>query len=518
MNSPQLCEPILAASGVRKVYGGEVALANVSLTIAAGTIHGLLGANGAGKSTLVRSICGVERRDAGVIAVDGVALPAGHGARDAREAGIVHIDQDRALCAELSIAENVALTVGHPTRRGGLVKTSALLTQARAALEIVGLDHDVTTPVGELPISDQTLVAIARALATSARLILLDEPTADLTPAERTALLARLRTLAAEGVSCVLITHSLGEALDVCDAITILRDGIVVDSRPAGELDERSVTALMVGEDAGVTWDDRVASASRHTSIDRRSPGPRLTLDGISCERLGPLSLDVRPGEVVALTGTSDSGYLLVGDLLSGLIPRSSGTMQLNGRPYTPRTVADALRDGVACVPADRTTDGLALEMTARENLLMRGHRFSSRLRGIRAGLERSWAQSILVHGAVKPADPEAMLSTLSGGNMQKILLAKWLAEEPELLVLCEPTVGIDVAARTDIYARVRNACADGLAVLLASSDLEEVATISDRVFVMQHGAPVGELVGDEITIGNITELCHDGSLRGRAR
>lgn len=503
--------PLLRVGSLRKVYGGEVALADASFEVAAGAIHGLIGANGAGKSTLVRIVSGVERQDDGVIEIDGRQLPVPHSVATARTAGIGYIDQDRALVAELSIAENVALVRGYATR-GGLVSMRGVRDRARAALAAVGLEHDVDAPVGELPISDQTMVAIARALTADARLILLDEPTGDLGATEATWLLMRLRELAESGVSCVLITHALGEALEFADTITVLRNGRVVATQPTSELDQRSLTTLMLGHELK-SPENRAKAA---TTTVGASP-PRLSLRDVRFERLGPLSLDVFPGEILALTGLADSGHLLVGDVVSGFRLLEQGSIALDGESFEPRSVASARRAGVVCVPPDRLREGLAIDLSSRENLYLSGSEFASRMTGIESRRERVTARAVLADAQVKPPDPEAIVATLSGGNMQKVLISKWLADQPRLIALCEPTVGVDVGAREEIYARLRTACREGLSVLLLSTDFEEVIELADRVLVLRYGSVVAEISRGSASIDRLNALS-SGSIGAASR
>lgn len=492
--------PLLEVQQVRKVYGGEVALADASLCVGQGTIHGLLGANGAGKSTLVKIICGVERQDGGTVSIAGEQLPVPHTPLDAQSHGIAHIHQDRALVPDLSIAENLALTLGYP-RRAGLVRMGEMRRAAESAFEMIERAHDVSTLVSDLPIADQTIVALVRALATDARLILLDEPTANLGAAEADWLYAQLKTLSSRGVSCLLITHALGEALDVCDEITVLRDGVAVSTAPAAELSESSLTKLMVGE-----LPERI-KRERPQGPRRADSKPRLRIEGLRYQRLGPLSLEVAGGEIVAVTGLPDSGHLLVGDVLSGDAVPEEGWIWLDEEPFAPAGVRAARALGATYVPPDRIRDGLAVEMTARENLFLDGSRFSSRAGGISIRSERSAAVAALLEASVKPADPEAVLSTLSGGNMQKVLVARGLLGDPKVLVLCEPTVGVDVRAREEIYERIRGACAGGLAVLLATSDVEEAAVLAHRVVVLRYGRVVRELAGEAASVDELYAL-----------
>ena len=492
----------LEVTGIRKVYGGEIALADASMRVGRGEIHGLLGANGAGKSTLVRIISGVETQDGGTVAIGGDALPAPHTAAMAREHGLAVINQDRALVGDLSVAENMALTMGFPTRRG-FIDFDAVRRRSVAALERVGLEKDVDSFVSDLPIADQTLVAIARALAVDASVILLDEPTANLGAHDSEQLYTRLRTLADTGVACVLITHALGEALRVCDRVTVLRDGAVAAARACAELTEGALTTLVVGR--------AVEATQRRDGAGRRESEVVLALDDVRCERLGPLSLEVRAGEVLGVTGLADSGHLLIGDMLNGSQPIDSGTVALKGDGYAPRGPADARERGVAVVPPDRVRDGLAVQMSARENLFFDGRAVRSRF-GIPMRRERAEATGILQRGKVRPPQSEAILSTLSGGNMQKVLMAKWLAVEPDVLVLCEPTVGVDVGARGEIYERLQEAAARGVAIILASSDFEEVAALSDHVVVIRFGSVVADVPARDASTERLTALSSGGN------
>lgn len=491
----------LAVVGVQKVYGGETALGGVDLALRPGEIHGLLGANGAGKSTLVRIICGAERADAGSVTMFGQTLPPGS-PQAAKSLGLAYIHQDRALAPDLSVADNVALSTGYTTR-WGLVDTKAARARAAEALQRVGLDVDPDTVVEGLTIAAQTLVAIARALAESATVLLLDEPTANLGARDSARLYKRLRMLAEDGTAVLLITHALDEALAVCDQVTVLRNGLVVADAPSSELTTEVLARHIVGSAHALDKHRSVARFDRTASTS--SPrAPRLTIRDLEVEEVGPLSLSVEPGEIVGVTGLADSGHLLVGEAVFGVQPVTSGTLELDGTVYRPSTVSAARARGLGFVPPDRVRDGLAVDLSARENLFLDGVLPSARQRRID---ESRSAAAILRTAGVKPADPDAPLSTLSGGNMQKVLVAKWLQPEPRLLILSEPTVGVDVGARDDIYTRVREACSTGMSVLLTSSDFDEVTALCDRALVLRYGRPVGWLAGAEISVNALAGL-----------
>jgi ribose transport system ATP-binding protein len=482
----------LEVDGLRKVYGGEAALVDVSLNVRAGEVHGLLGANGAGKSTLIKIVSGVENQDAGTVTVNGTTLPAPHSVAEVRAAGCAYIHQDRALVPALTIAENISLSLGFPVR-GGMINMRATRNLAEEAMQRVGLRASVDSPVSELPIAEQTLVAIARALAADAELLLLDEPTANLGGADAKMLYERVRTLSQGGTACVLITHHLEEALDICDRVSVLRDGRHVATRDASDLDQAELTKLMVGAKYLEAITDTPAPGRA-----RMSEKPTLVLEGIGILPSSSVSLEVHPGEILGVTGLPDSGHLELGEIIIGERRPFNGTMRLEGEAYHPSSARQAIEHDVAFVPSDRIRDGLATTMTLRENLFLGATPDGRRM--ISAGVERRRASQILDDFGVKPAEPEAELSTLSGGNMQKVLLAKWLIQEPRLLVLCEPTVGVDIGARADIYDSLRQAAKDGVAILLLSSDQDEVVELSDRALVLRFGEIRGELVGAHMT------------------
>ncbi|MPY59056.1 sugar ABC transporter ATP-binding protein [Streptomyces spongiae] len=487
----------LQVTGLTKVYGGEVALADADLRVGRGEIHGLLGANGAGKSTLVKIVGGAEPQDAGTVRLGGVTLPPHHRPAAVAALGLAIIHQDRALSPGLTIAENIALVVGFPRRRR-LIDRKALRELAQAALQRVGMRTDVDTLVSDLPIAEQTLVAIARALAQQADILILDEPTANLGAFDAQRLYERIRDLAAQGVACVLISHALDECLTVCDRVTVLRDGAVVASRPAAGLTGRELAALVVGQD--------VTTTERERREIPASAIPRLSVRDIGHERLVPLSFDIAPGEILGVTGLPDSGHLLVGEIVCGVAAMDGGEMTLDGSPYRPTERPLYRSDRVAYVPPDRVRDGLAVDLTARENLFLDGRTPVSNARLSRREEARQ-ATAVLMESSVRPADPEAPLSTLSGGNMQKVLLAKWLATRPRLLVLAEPTVGVDIGAREDLYSRVRWARDNGMSILLTSSDLEETLALSDRILVMRYGEAIAEYDREELTLDQLTAL-----------
>ncbi|GAA4537134.1 sugar ABC transporter ATP-binding protein [Pseudonocardia xishanensis] len=490
--------PAIEARGVEKVYGATVALAGAELVTRPGEIHALLGENGAGKSTLVRILAGVERADEGTVRllgepVDGVP-----------PASAAFIHQDLALFQSLTVAENVAVVGGY-ARRLGLVDDRATHRRVGELLDRLGMDIDPRALVGELPLADQTAVAVARALSHGVRLIVLDEPTAYLEAKQVRNLLRLLGRLRDEGVACLLITHRAGDVLDWCDSLTVLRDGRTVASRPAAGLAERDLVELISGE-LPTVGQERAAAP---VAVD---PGePLLELDDARAPAFGPLSLTVRRGEIVGLCGLADSGAFEVGRAVFGLTGLTGGRMVLDGREGAPPSPAAAVTAGIAYVPSERRAAGIAEGLSVRENIFMRpGDRWFTPLRPRR---ERRRAVELVTAMGVYPPLPERPITAFSGGNQQKAVLAKWLRTEPRLLVLNDPTAGVDLAAKADIHRRLRAMVTErGLGVLLISSDFTEVAELADRVHVMHRGLVAGEVDGRLTGPGELVTLAYGGT------
>lgn len=473
---------VLELDNVVKVYGGTIALRGVSMAVQVGEIHGLVGENGAGKSTLVRIVTGVEEGDSG-----SVSFPGGDAGRDS--CAVIH--QSLALIEDLSVAENIALGIGY-ARRVGLIDWKATRRVAVDALEQLGVPLQADVLVSELSVAQRAIVAIARAVAQDVRLLILDEPTASLQADEVKTLFSLMRRLRERNVACLLISHRIDEVLAACDRLTVMRDGGIVGTYCSVDLTRQGLIRLILGQEAAV------ATAGAGSS----GGDPVLTVDGLAGHGLGPLSFDVRSGEIVAFSGRGGAGHLGVAELLFGMRDITAGTVQLRGEDYRPKAPADAIDAGVAYVPADRQTEGIAGELTARENIFMNPSRgLISRRR------ERAMVQGLLKKFDVRPPEPERELSTFSGGNQQKVVLAKWLRRAPKLLILAEPTAAVDVGAKLDIYNMLRRACAEqGTAVILASSDFEEVALLADRALILSSGKTSHVLEPGDLTTEAVTQ------------
>jgi len=461
---------ILEMRGIEKSFGGVHALRGVDFTLEAGEVHALVGENGAGKSTLMKVLSGALLPDAGTISLDGARLRA-RGVADARAAGIVMVYQEITLVPDLSVAENLALG-----RLPWLVRYGRLRAEARALLDQVGLDLDPGASVRSLGAGAQQLVAVARAFALRARVMILDEPTATLAAAEVAQLFALVRRLRAQGVATAYISHRLEEIFALADRVTVLRDGQRVATAPVAEVDPGRVVSLMVGREV------------RTFRRERPLPGVPLGDFEVQAPGLAPLTLPLRRGEIVGLAGVVGSGRSESLQAMFGM----AGSCRWRGEAL--RGPRAALRRSVFLVPADRKTQGLVLELAARENVALS---VLGRLQ--RLGVMRPRAEAALVGEwfrrlSVRPSEPERPARTFSGGNQQKLVLAKGLAATPAVLLLEEPTRGVDVATRYELYALLDGLAAGGLGLVVSSSDTEELVGLCDRVLVFRGGRVVAEL------------------------
>lgn len=483
----------IEAVDVEKVYGATVALAGANLVTHPGDIHALLGENGAGKSTLVRILAGIERADAGEVRLFG------HPVGSSEAAGHAFIHQDLALFQNMSVASNIAL-VGGFQRRAALIDERATIEACGDLLDRLGMRIDPRMLVGELPLADQTAVAIARALSRGVRLIVLDEPTAYLEARQVRNVLRLLQRLKEQGVACLLITHRAGDVLTACDTITVLRDGRTVAARPAAGLSETQLIGLISGH----------APTTQARSAGEIGRGQLLRMSGATSPGFGPVSLDVGAGEIVGLCGLADAGAFEVGKVVFGLAKLTEGEFWFDGRNGPPTSPAAAIERGIAFVPSERRSAAIAESMSVRENLFMKPN--GGWYRPLRARQERRAAISLVERLGVYPALPEQTISAFSGGNQQKVVLAKWLRNRPRLLVLNDPTAGVDIGAKADIHNRLRQMSEEmGFGILLISSDFSEVADLADRVYVMHRKHIVAEVSGSHASANELVSLAYGG-------
>lgn len=493
--------PLLAMRGICKTFPGVRALDGVDFTVRAGEIHALLGENGAGKSTLIKVLTGVYRRDDGEMLLDGQPVTP-QSPQHAQSLGISTVYQEVNLIPYLSVAENIYL--GRQPRRWAWLAWWEIHRGATEALRRLDLDIDVSLPLSSYSIAIQQMVAVARALDVQARLLVLDEPTSSLDAAEVAQLFGVMRTLKERGLGIVFITHFLEQVYAISDRLTVLRNGRLVGEYETAALPRIELIAKMIGQDADTAARLTTQSATRPTAVKRE-----LLLSATGVGRSGTLQpLDVRidAGEVVGLAGLLGSGRSELARLLFGLEPADSGKTEIDGRPAKLTSPRRAIACGLGFCPEDRKADGIVPELSVRENIILalqarRGWlRPLSRRAQVRLARHYSQALSIATPDAEKP------VGQLSGGNQQKVILARWLAAQPRLLILDEPTRGIDIGAKAEIEKLVATLCAEGMAILFISSELEEVVRNCQRVLVLRDRAKVGELAGDEIDLPAIMQ------------
>jgi simple sugar transport system ATP-binding protein len=500
-------QPLLTLRGIGKRFPGVVALAGVDFTVRAGEIHALLGENGAGKSTLIKVLTGVHPPDAGEMRLAGKLIrPASP--KEAEHAGISTVYQEVNLIPSLSVAENIAL--GRQPGKFGFLNWRALRRHARAALARLEIECDVDAELGTLSVALQQMVAIARALDLRARLLVLDEPTASLDEREIAELFAVMRRLRAQGLGIVFVTHFLEQVYAVTDRITVLRNGALVGEYATAELPRLQLVAKMLGRELAETAAQAEAAHAAHAA-----GAPLLVARGLARKgAIHALDLDVRRGEVTGLAGLLGSGRTETARLLFGIDRRDGGTIALEGKAVSLRTPREAIGRGLAFSSEDRKVEGILPNLSVRENLIVA---LQAKRGGWRA-LTRDEQEKLCGHYIdalrIKTADAEVPIRNLSGGNQQKVLLARWLATQPELIILDEPTRGIDVGAKAEIEQIIAKLRADGVAVVFISSEIEEIVRNSSRVVVLRERRKAGEFSGAEIETPRLMQAMAGGHVR----
>jgi ribose transport system ATP-binding protein len=500
---PPAGELALDLRGVEKHFGGTKALRGVSLSVRAGTVHALLGGNGSGKSTVIKILAGVYPAETGNLKIFGRDMPlSGYTAKAALEAGLRFVHQDLGLFEDLSIEENFALDAGYPRTLAGGVKWRTLRRQVAAVLAEYELDVDPRRPVGNLRPSDRTMIAIARALqgAESRRLILvLDEPTASLAAHESNLLLEKVRRLAQRGQTIVIVSHRLQEVLAVAHDFTVFRDGRVAGSLVDAHPTEDELISIMAG---GLSVALRPTGSAAHVrgrvlfQVEDLQSGP-----------LQSVSLAVHEGEILGLAGLLGSGRTSLLQTIFGVHRPVSGSMTLRDSAYAPRSVPTAVNAGVALVPENRVREAAFMDRDISENLAVAmlteygAHGWMPRSR------ERRRAAELIRDFGIKVTGPDALFNSISGGNQQKVILARWLQRSPRLLLLDEPTQGVDVMSRAEIYALIRKSAASGCGVIVASSDMSELHALCDRVLVLTQGRITQEVHAGELDVDGLTSL-----------
>jgi ribose transport system ATP-binding protein len=494
--------PLLAMSGLVKRFTGTLALDHVDFDVHRGEVHALLGQNGAGKSTLIKVLAGVYQPDAGTV------LFAGKLAHPATETlPIAFIHQDLGLVEWMTVAENVAIQTGYPRSRAGLVSWPRVKAAAAQALAIMGSDIDPDAPVSSLPAAERSLVAIGRALAIKSDILVLDEPTAALPETDVERLLETLRRLRASHIGIVYVTHRLDEVLRIADRVTVLRDGRRLATVPARDTNAGQLVQMIVGRSMSDAFVRPMEPSDRGA----------LSVEDLVAQRVGPVSFSVAAGETLGLVGLRGAGHHTVGRAIFGHTALESGRLTLDGEPIAPLSPAEAMAKGVGFVSSRRAEEGLASNLDVRENIYLNP---AASGKGVMEFVSRAAelvnAQAAVRRFSIKTAGVEEPAATLSGGNQQKVVLARWMEAHVKLLVLEEPTIGVDVGAKADIYHLLQLSLRQGLAVLLISSDFEEVERICHRALVFSRGQVTAEIPGHALTVAALTAAASGGNWAAR--
>jgi galactofuranose transport system ATP-binding protein len=483
-------QPVLEVTGIHKAFPGVKALVDAGLRLYPGEVHTLMGQNGAGKSTLIKVLTGVYQPDAGSIVLGGRAIRP-RSTQDAQNLGISTVYQEVNLCPNLSVAENIF--IGRYPRRFGMVDWRAMRTQAALLLERLQIRIDVGRALADYPLAVQQMVAIARALNTQSRVLILDEPTSSLDEAEVQMLFSVLRRLREEGMAILFVTHFLDQTYAISDRITVMRNGEREGEYACAELSRLALVNKMIGAPADA---EHAADAAQggagepgeaHRPVFLRARG--IARKGV----LSPVDLELRRGELLGLAGLLGSGRTETARLLFGADRLDAGSVDIDGKPVSLASPRDAIREGIGFCSEDRKHEGAILALSVRENLILALQARQGIFRAIPFKRQQQLATDYVKWLGIKTASIETPIGSLSGGNQQKVLLARWLATDPRLMILDEPTRGIDVRAKQEIMDYVSNLCRKGMAILFISSELPEVIRLSDRMVVMRDRKACGE-------------------------
>ena len=500
--------PVLRMEGITKKFAGVTALDGVHLDLHPGEVHALVGENGAGKSTLVKIMTGAYRRDGGSVSLEGKPVNF-HTPAEAQEAGVIAVHQEIHLLRHRTVAENVFLA--REPRRWGLVDWGRMFDETRALFARLGLDLDPRATLGTLRTAQQQMVAIARGVSLGAKVLVLDEPTSSLAEREVTLLYGLIRTLRAEGTAVVYISHRFDELYAICDRVTVLRDGRHVATRPLAGLERLDLVCLMLGK----SREDLAAGATEFGEPAQRPPdeAPLLAAKGLRRgTRLRGVSVSVRRGEVVGLAGLLGSGRSETARAIFGADAFEEGSITVRGEAFHPKSPHDAIEHRLAFLSEDRKAEGIIPELSVRENLTLAALPTLTRFGIVDAEKQRVVVEEYMKRFGIKASSAEQKIRELSGGNQQKVLLARWLCTRPELFIVDEPTRGIDIGARGEIQALVNELAASGLGVLMISSDLEELVEGSSRVVVLRDGQDVAELPHEALSQDAIIRAMAGGS------
>ncbi|ASW06585.1 MULTISPECIES: galactofuranose ABC transporter, ATP-binding protein YtfR [unclassified Rhizobium] len=490
-------ERLLTATGFCKYFPGSTALDHVDFTLMRGEVHALLGENGAGKSTLIKCMTGAYRRDAGTLVLDGAEIDP-HDTLAAQKLGIGTVYQEVNLLPNLSVAENLFL--GRQPRRFGMVSSRVMNKMARDLLSQYGLDIDVSRQLDRFSVAIQQVIAIARAVDLSGKVLILDEPTASLDTHEVEMLFGIVRRLKQRGLGIVFITHFLEQVYEICDRITVLRNGRLVGTREADGLPRQTLIAMMLGRELAET-----ESTIKQSETESGPVRYHFTNFG-KRGKIKPFDMEVRVGEVVGIAGLLGSGRTETAEVLFGVERADSGEAKIEGKTIALSSPRAAIKSGFGFCPEDRKTDGIIGDLSIRENIVMALQARRGWARPLPRSEQNAIADRYIKALDIRTTDREKPIRLLSGGNQQKAILARWLATNPSFLILDEPTRGIDVGAHAEIIRLIEDLCRQGMSLVVISSELEELVAYSSRVIVLRDREHIAELAGSEITAGNIVE------------
>jgi ribose transport system ATP-binding protein len=485
-------ERLLEFRSITKTFGGTRALSSVSLDLGKGEILALLGENGAGKSTLIKTLAGIYKPDGGEILFNGTAYNHRPPKPNERQP-VAFIHQDLGLIEWMTVGENVGLAQGY-SMRAGVIDWRATEERAREALKMVGCDFDPSTRVSQLTRTEKSLVAIARALAVEADILVLDEPTASLPADEVDRLFDAIRPLKQRGVGMIYVSHRLDEIFRIADRVAVLRDGKLVGQKPVCDTNPSELIEMIVGRSAAELFFRAGTTAG----------DPVVKVQALQCQGTAPISFDVRRGELLGLVGLRGAGHELIGRALFGS-EDFSGAVTVEGIVPDLSSPSAAMRSGVGLIARDRTEESAAMPLSIRENTFINpGASGRSLFSFLSPRREAEKARAIGASVGLRPNDPDMAIEALSGGNQQKVIVGRWLATGRKLLIAEDPTAGVDVGAKADIYRLIARALEAGLAVIVVSTDFEEIAHICHRALVFSRGAIVRELSGPELTVQSV--------------
>jgi len=504
-----LTDPILTMTGISKEFPGVKALIDVDFRLFAGEVHGLMGENGAGKSTLIKVLTGVYDIDAGDVTLAGEPVRFGSPLQ-AQHAGVSTVYQEVNLCANLSVAENIF--IGREPRRYGLIRWSEMRKRSEELLARLQLDIDVSAMLGTYSLAVQQMVAIARAIDISTKVLILDEPTSSLDPAEVDQLFRVMRQLKNDGLAILFVTHFLDQVYQISDRITVLRNGRRVGEYPTAELAQVDLVARMIGKELAVL--EQLEEQPKRSLAALESTRPVIAAQDVGRRgAIAPFNLSIHEGEVVGLAGLLGSGRTEVARLLFGADRADRGRIQIDGQPVTIRTPRTAIAHDIAFCSENRRTEGLVEELTVRENIVLALQAARGWSRPLSRRRQEELVGKYIQALRITPTNPEILARNLSGGNQQKVMLARWLITEPRLLILDEPTRGIDVGAKAEIQRLVVSLSDGGMAVLFISAELEEVLRLSHKIAVLRDRHLVADMANtDDVDADRIMETIASGA------